>query len=401
MFPISVFAVEDVDWKQDTTLKLQEIDLKLKKSFVRGEDYQTGYVQGFVVSDKYIVFDNWISNDDNDVLTVVDKKSLEIVSTYHERNFGHANDLVYNSLTDEYFVIDSSRSKMLIKFKINSSHQIVDLEDVSVSRSYSSMAYDFDDDYYIGYAGKVMYVMDHDFKDLYSFPVSTPLVTQGLSYSNGNVYFSCYEDGKENSYQTVSYNSHEPQSNLVYRYDMKGNLRSTLYLSNTLAKGEIESLTVDKDRSFLAAYNITLDGKRTISIYQSDFLKSVKEVELTTLPQKLTYIQNEETLDIGDGVLRVTYADDSSEVVALSSEDVSVSGFDTTKLGKQAITIQYSGKQVTFEVEVVKKVEKETQKEEFENPKTGSSYIFIVLVMMVVSFCIFYFYQNKFLSIRK
>ena len=84
--------------------------------------------------------------------------------------------------------------------------------------------------------------------------------------------------------------------------------------------------------------------------------KLIDSISIDKEPTKLTYIQNKEELDLTGGTLKVTYNDESTENVALDSENINVTGFDNTKLGKQNITVTYQNKTTQFEVEIIEEV---------------------------------------------
>ena len=96
------------------------------------------------------------------------------------------------------------------------------------------------------------------------------------------------------------------------------------------------------------------------------------QIVVSTLPDKLTYLQNEETLDVTGGVLAlygVEVADDTDEdlqprpaagvqssVILVGYRDLQpewVSGFDNTVPGTQTLTVQYEGLTATFDVTIV------------------------------------------------
>lgn len=81
--------------------------------------------------------------------------------------------------------------------------------------------------------------------------------------------------------------------------------------------------------------------------------KAVTSILIDKKPSKLKYIQNKEELDLTGGSLKVKYNDESIENIALNSEEISVTGFDNTKLGKQKITVTYKSKTTQFEIEII------------------------------------------------
>src|SRR5699024_1137375 len=79
--------------------------------------------------------------------------------------------------------------------------------------------------------------------------------------------------------------------------------------------------------------------------------KEVKDIVLTP-PTKVKYVDGQ-SLDLTGGKVIVSYNDDTSERIDLTSD--MVSGYDKDHLGKLTITVTYQGKTETFEVEVIKK----------------------------------------------
>lgn len=85
------------------------------------------------------------------------------------------------------------------------------------------------------------------------------------------------------------------------------------------------------------------------------YLGFVASVEITSLPEKLEYIEGCEELDLTDGELTVTYADGSSSVLELTDGEITATGFDNSALGEQTITIMYRDYSASFKVNVVER----------------------------------------------
>ncbi|MBQ9658421.1 MAG: bacterial Ig-like domain-containing protein, partial [Clostridia bacterium] len=81
-----------------------------------------------------------------------------------------------------------------------------------------------------------------------------------------------------------------------------------------------------------------------------------EKIEISSKPTKLTYLQNSENLDLSGGVIESTYEDGSSDTIDLTDENVHVTGFNNSKFGTQTLTVDYEGKQTTFEVTVTQKL---------------------------------------------
>ena len=78
----------------------------------------------------------------------------------------------------------------------------------------------------------------------------------------------------------------------------------------------------------------------------------MNEIEVSKLPSKLSYIQNEEDLDLTEGKLTIRYEDNTSEVIDLSK--ASISGFDNSIIGEQIINVEYEGLTTSYKVTVEK-----------------------------------------------
>lgn len=81
--------------------------------------------------------------------------------------------------------------------------------------------------------------------------------------------------------------------------------------------------------------------------------KTLTSMELTSVPTKTNYLQGKDSLDVTGGKLTLKYSDGTTETINLSAD--MVSGFDNSKIGKQTLTITYSGKTTSYDVEIVAK----------------------------------------------
>ena len=79
--------------------------------------------------------------------------------------------------------------------------------------------------------------------------------------------------------------------------------------------------------------------------------KTVTSISIATLPSKTSYTYKSGNLDLSGIALTVTYSDGTTETVTDTSK-MNVSGFDNSKTGKQAITVEYEGATTSFDVTV-------------------------------------------------
>ncbi len=83
------------------------------------------------------------------------------------------------------------------------------------------------------------------------------------------------------------------------------------------------------------------------------FTKKFVSIAVTALPTKTEYLEAKDVLDLSGGKLTVTYNNGMTEELNLS--EVSVTGFDDTKIGEQTLTVSYNDVITTFKINVVAK----------------------------------------------
>lgn len=81
--------------------------------------------------------------------------------------------------------------------------------------------------------------------------------------------------------------------------------------------------------------------------------KNITGISINKKPEKLTYIQNKEDLDLSGGSIIITYNDESTEIINMTSTQVNITGFDNKKIGKVTITLEYQSQTETLEVEII------------------------------------------------
>ncbi len=80
----------------------------------------------------------------------------------------------------------------------------------------------------------------------------------------------------------------------------------------------------------------------------------VNAIEWKTLPKKLTYAAGE-ALSVYGGAITTYYDHDIVEEEPLTAE--MVMGFDSSVLGKQTLTVTFGGKTLTYEIEIIAKIQ--------------------------------------------
>ena len=81
--------------------------------------------------------------------------------------------------------------------------------------------------------------------------------------------------------------------------------------------------------------------------------KAVTGITIKNMPTKTKYIQEKEELDLTGGVIEIAYNDGAKEELSMTSTEITANGFDNKEVGKQTITLEYEGKTVQFEIEIM------------------------------------------------
>ena len=76
-----------------------------------------------------------------------------------------------------------------------------------------------------------------------------------------------------------------------------------------------------------------------------------ENIAITKLPSKTSYTYKSGNLDLSGLVLSVTCTDGTTETVTDTSK-MKITGFDSTKIGSQTVTVEYEGRTNNFEVTV-------------------------------------------------
>ena len=105
----------------------------------------------------------------------------------------------------------------------------------------------------------------------------------------------------------------------------------------------------------------TKDIEFTVSDNTSDTVEVIINSEITDVkikqqPSKLKYYRND-NIDLTDGILEISYDDGTTKEIQMNDSNISVSGFDSSSLGKQTIRLNYEGHEVHFDVNIEEKKE--------------------------------------------
>ncbi|MBQ7625025.1 MAG: bacterial Ig-like domain-containing protein, partial [Clostridia bacterium] len=120
--------------------------------------------------------------------------------------------------------------------------------------------------------------------------------------------------------------------------------------------------TIPLTADIVTGFDNTKPGAQTLTVSflgdTEDFeitvtAKSLTSISVTTLPEKLTYLEAKDELDVTGGVVTLYYDNGSQEDTDLTLD--MVTGFDNTTADAQTLTVTYGGKTATYEITVITK----------------------------------------------
>ena len=137
-------------------------------------------------------------------------------------------------------------------------------------------------------------------------------------------------------------------------------------LEASYSDGRILEIDTSSSSVNFSSPNMSVPGTKTVtityggkSVNYSILVKerpvTLNKIDILRLPTKINYIQNIENLDLTGGEIRATFSNNNVLDIQMNSNDVIVSGFDNSKIGKNTLTINYRGKEVNFDVNIIEK----------------------------------------------
>lgn len=291
-------------------------------------------------------------------------KSIEIVtppnktSYFEGENFDKTGMVIranYNSKTNPSVILDSSsynitngtnlkvgQTSVTITYEDKSIEQTINVEENTVtelkittppSKTEYKEGQSFD---------KTGMVVEATYKDGTSQPISDYIIEDGNNLKPSQTYIIIsYGEQKVEQPITVTPNplikidvtKVPDKTNYVVgqNFDKTGMIVTGTYQDETTQ--EILDYTISDgtnlsiDQSYVT---IEYDGKTTTQAITVEE-KSIIEISVVRNPTKMQYIQNKEELDLTGGILKISYNDNSNEEISLTSEEITVSGFDNTR----------------------------------------------------------------------
>ena len=196
---------------------------------LRGKDYQSLFyrlAQGSATDGKY-AYVATLKRNENGGLFKADLNDWSIVNMVYGLEFGHANDLVFNTKKNELYAVylDQPHSKKLVNIDPDTLEIIGEVE---LSFPFYAVSYnETRDQYAFGLGGDYTIVLtDSDFKYLKLLPgVNTGLTRQGMDCDDQYIYFLHWDSKNHKSQMMV--------------YDWEGHHINTIKINNY---SEVESM---------------------------------------------------------------------------------------------------------------------------------------------------------------
>ena len=115
-----------------------------------------------------------------------------------------------------------------------------------------------------------------------------------------------------------------------------------------------KSMVSGFDNSRVAKLNLTVSYSGLVTSFAVNIIeKSVSRISVSTLPNKLNYIEGLENLSLTGGKISVVYNNGTTAV--LNMTESMVSGFDNSAVGTKTLTVTYKGASATFDVNIIEK----------------------------------------------
>lgn len=150
------------------------------------------------------------------------------------------------------------------------------------------------------------------------------------------------------------------KTNYIYtkeNLDLTGGVANITYKDGTQDKISLtnENIKISNfDNNKVGTNNIEVNYRNVKTTFNVTVVdKKITGIEVTTLPTKTTYIKNQESLDLSEGILTIYYDDNTSDQMSLTNENIKVYGFNNTKLETNNLEVEYHGFKTNFGVEII------------------------------------------------
>ena len=216
-------------------------EITLTNEIIHFNKYKDFDLQGFTVTDKYIVA-VLISDDENEsIIKLFDKKTFMEVNSIYGGSLGHANDVAYNTNNNLIYVIDNGNKDVHL-FDANTLEYIKTIESDIELRS---LTYINDKGYFLARNITTGYILDDNLKLIKEKPfiwglnVSSKVARQGWAYWKDKLYYATWSWIRMGGDGT----------NTIYVYDLNGRKENELVIDKDA--GELEDVAFLDDNILL------------------------------------------------------------------------------------------------------------------------------------------------------
>ncbi len=374
-------------------MEVAQIEYKEILSFDKPEGYVG--IQGMAITNKYYVVAVINADETKTALVIIDKKTKELAALdtnpVIDYNFGHANDMEYDSVTNELYIVNNNSLYVLNASTFKLIKEIALPDNLKVM----AIAKDNQGNYYFRNRD-TSYKYDADLKFISKFSVENLSGYQGLAYQNGQMYYSCYpkltiEDTKVN--------------NLIYVYN---NEKLEHIFSAPNEYGELEATEFDNGIPYMLFRSLDKKGRIYIPVYENvsvnltvkDQTSDIIDATLSSTNKTLEQVKKENDKytfspltysEPGTYIYKIEKVSTSKATNASESINVAVDvKYDGTK-NKLVADINYESEEFkeapkdTIVPEDTDKNESKDNKDktnEIENPKTGFKIIYTILLIL-------------------
>ncbi len=221
LIPVSVFARNDsnnlTSVKKDLMTKLE-----LKKEFSINRSVGANAVQNIRYTNKYIFITQSTYNGNNqNSIMVLDRETKKLVKEL-KYDIGHGNDITYNDRTREIMFLKSlTKDVVIVCYDYDTLEHTRDIVVEGLTKAYA-LSYNIDNNSYYIAAQNKGYILDGLFQMVSSFDIKANQTIQSFSYYDGYLYFSNYEAGFPNGWQTTYDGVFNPFDSVIYVFDING-----------------------------------------------------------------------------------------------------------------------------------------------------------------------------------
>lgn len=177
----------------------------------------------------------------------------------------------------------------------------------------------------------------------------------------------------------------------AFGYEEK--LNDEYFIDNGTLQINVSALEIGEAKVKISIMDVTTYDEEEITddpYYVS--IKVVKQVinsiEFEKLPSKLEYKKDSTELDLSGGIIKILYNDNSSTTINISTKDVDILDFNTSKIGKSLVKLKYLENEISYEISVVE--------DSIDSPSTFIKNSTLYLFLIIIIICgILYFLMRK------